>query len=256
MTLAVVAGVAIGLLLGALGGGGSILAVPVLVYGLGMDAREATTSSLVIVGVSSLVALVPHQRAGRVRVRAGLAMAALGVAGSWLGARAAAGVDPDLLLALFGLLLLLVAGLMVRRTLRARAGDGDPPATTGAGRRGRLVLASTAVGLLTGFFGVGGGFAIVPALVLVLGLGMRVAAATSLLVIALNSAVALALRAGHGLELQWPVVAVFTAATVAGSLVGGRLAGRIPATRLQLGFAALLVLIALYTLARSAPALL
>jgi uncharacterized membrane protein YfcA len=119
-----------------------------------------------------------------------------------------------------------------------------------------VATAATGVGLITGFFGVGGGFVVVPALVLVLGFDMPTAAGTSLVVIAVNSAAALAVRAGHGsLALDWPLIGVFTGAAVTGVLAGGGLAGRISPQRLSAAFTVLIIIVAGYTLARSLPRL-
>ena len=267
MLIAVPLGLAIGLALGALGGGGSILTVPALVYVLGQDPRTATTSSLVIVGLTSLIALVPHARARRVRFGQGLLFGALGTAGSLAGSALSASVRPNTLLTAFAALMLLVATLMLRRARGARdaprdlAGDFDPtlepmltlrPFACACPRVARVVVTATAVGLLTGFFGVGGGFALVPALVLALGFPMPVAVGTSLLVISVNSATALAARVGSGVgHLDWALIGVFTAAAVAGSLAGGRLTSRVDPRHLTTAFAALLVLVALYTGTRS-----
>ena len=118
-----------------------------------------------------------------------------------------------------------------------------------------MVLTATVVGLLTGFFGVGGGFVVVPALVLVLGFAMPVAVGTSLLVISINSASALIARLGHGLALDWALIGSFTAAAIIGSLLGGRVTSRVQPRLLAQGFALLLVAVALYTAARSIPQL-
>lgn len=255
--LAIPLGLLIGLALGALGGGGSILTVPALVYVLGQDPRAATTSSLLIVGSASLFALIPHARAGHVRAGQGLLFGALGTAGSFAGSALSARVPPQVLLTAF-------AALMLRHH-----DTGDQPeratepmlrfrpfAYDGA-RVAKVVLTATAVGLLTGFFGVGGGFALVPALVLVLGYSMPVAVGTSLLVIAVNSGTALAARIGMGVgDLDWTLIAVFTAAAMAGSLLGGRITARADPRHLSRAFAALLIVVALYTAARSLPTLL
>ena len=263
-------GLLIGLSLGALGGGGSILTVPALVYLLGQDAHAATTGSLLIVGITALAGALAHLRAGRVRVAQGLAFGALGLAGTWAGSRLSAGVSPAVLLAAFSVLMLVVAGVMVARgrAQRGRAdGTGDPLVantpvltftprlTCDCPRALKVLLTATAVGLLTGFFGVGGGFVVVPALVLALGFPMPVAVGTSLLVIAVNSAAALAARLGHGVHLDWPLVAAFTGAAVVGTLLGGRVASRVSAGRLSAAFTVLLVAVALYTAARSIPQL-
>ena len=262
-------GLVIGLALGALGGGGSILTVPALVYLLDQDPRTATTSSLLIVGVTSLIALVPHARAGRVRVAQGLMFGALGTAGSFAGSALSAHVAPQVLLTAFAGLMLVVATLMLRRSLGRDVGTGaeaadtttEPiltlhPLTCACPRLVKVVVTATAVGLLTGFFGVGGGFVLVPALVLALSFPMPVAVGTSLLVIAVNSATALAARASSGgTHLDWALIAGFTAAAVIGSLLGGRVTSRVAPHHLTRAFGVLLVVVALYTAARSIPAL-
>jgi uncharacterized membrane protein YfcA len=119
----------------------------------------------------------------------------------------------------------------------------------------KVVAAATAVGLLTGFFGVGGGFVIVPALVLALGFEMPAAVGTSLLVIAINSAASLAARLGGHVHLDWPLLAVFTVAALAGAVAGNRVACRVDASRLTAAFAVLLAAVAVYSLGRSLPGL-
>jgi uncharacterized membrane protein YfcA len=263
LLLAVPLGLAIGFALGALGGGGSILTVPALVYALGQDTRTATTSSLVIVGLTSLIALVPHARAGCVRFGPGLIFGVLGIAGSVAGSALSTAVDPDVLLTAFAVLMLVVAALMLQRVRRARRlpGHAAPPAppmlslrpfACDCPRVATLLVTASLVGLLTGFFGVGGGFALVPALVLVLRFPMWTAVGTSLLVIAVNSASALTARVGSGVgDLDWALIGAFTAAAIAGSLVGGRITARTNPHHLTAAFAVLLVLVALYTAARS-----
>ncbi len=268
LALAIPIGLLIGLSLGALGGGGSILTVPALVYVLGQSPVAATTGSLVIVGVTSLTGMVAHARAGRVRVAQGLLFGVLGVAGSWYGSHLSASVPPAVLLAAFSVLMLAVAAVMVARQRHGRRGvalqdDAFDPIIAFTPRFGcdcpravKVVFTATALGLLTGFFGVGGGFAVVPALVLALGFSMPVAVGTSLLVIAINSATALAARAGHDIAIDWAVIGVFTAAAAAGSLLGGRIASRVRPETLSRAFTVLLVAVALYTAARSIPQLL
>lgn len=261
-------GLLIGLALGALGGGGSILTVPALVYLLDQDARAATTSSLLIVGLTSLIAVTPHARARRVRYGQGLMFGALGTGGSFTGSALASHVAPQVLLTAFACLMVGVAILMLHRSLRPRAAAGhedptaDPfltlhPLTCACPRVAKVVVTATAVGLLTGFFGVGGGFILVPALVLALSFPMPVAVGTSLLVIAVNSATALTARISTGSpHLDWPLIAAFTAAAIAGSLFGGRIAARVQPHHLTRAFAVLLVGVAVYTAASSIPSLL
>ncbi len=265
-------GFLIGLSLGALGGGGSILAVPALVYGAGQTPKQATTTSLVLVGVTALIGVVPHWRAGRVRVVPGLVFGLAGVGGSLLGSSWNKAVDPDVLLLAFSVLMLAAAAAMWRRSSRPAAAAA-PSVAGGAGHQigapdsltltevrvepavvAKVALAGTTVGLLTGFFGVGGGFVIVPALVLALGFTMPEAVGTSLLVIAINSAVALSTRL-HGGTLDWSVIVPFMVASLLGMRVGSRLAGTKDPTLLQRWFVALLVAVALYTAGRSLVAI-
>lgn len=246
-------GLLVGVALGSLGGGGSILTVPALVYLLGQSPMVATTASLIIVGLTSLVGLIPHHRRGNVRLGRGAIFGVLGVLGSFLGARLAVGIPSEWLLSAFALLMLFVAAMMWRRQRRTK--PAEPAPSEGAVRPLRLVLAATGVGLLTGLFGVGGGFAVVPALVLVLGLSMPVAVGTSLLVIALNSATALAFRLGNGVELDWAVIGGFTVFAVVGSLLGSRITARLSPRMLTRAFVVMLVAVALYMGAMNIPAL-
>ena len=272
LALAIPIGLLIGLSLGALGGGGSILAVPALVYLLGQDTHAATTGSLLIVGITALAGMAAHHRAGRVRVVQGLVFGVLGIAGSYAGSRLSAKVAPATLLAAFSLLMLVVAAVMFARSRRSRSGlpatsggtglDGAPIITLrpsffcACTRALKVLITASAVGLLTGFFGAGGGFVVVPALVLMLGFTMPVAVGTSLLVIAINSASGLVARLGHGVHLDWRLIGMFTLAATVGSLAGGRLATRVRPERLTAAFVLLLVVVALYTAARSFPQLL
>ncbi|MFE6739110.1 TSUP family transporter [Streptomyces tubercidicus] len=354
-------GLLIGVLLGALGGGGSVLAVPVLVYLLGQSPHEASAGALVVVTVGAVTGLLCHGRAGRVRWAAGAAFGALGTAGSYLGSRWSAAVDPAALMAAFAGLLLVVAAMLVSRAWRERRaavdarslgdpagsaplrdpaggtplrdpmestpvrdpagsaplrdspeavplrGPGEPlvsgevrdplvskespetppsqdaadpaashepadtvplrdtagpaPAAPGAGaarrmplRPARFAVTASAVGLLTGFFGVGGGFVVVPALTLVLGLEMPVAVGTSLLVILINSLTALATRAGTG-GLDWPLLAGFAACAALGSHLGNRLTTRLRPHVLATAFACLVSVLAVTMAATALPRL-
>lgn len=270
--VAVAVGALIGLSLGALGGGGSILTVPALVYLLGMDTRAATTGSLVIVGVSAVFGMLAHRRDGHVRVSQGVVFGLLGAAGAVVGTRFSLAVPPDVLLAGFSLLMLAVATLMLtRRRVPAHSGasaSGDrvpfdvpiisfrPRFVCACPRAAKVVVAALVVGLTTGFFGVGGGFLVVPALVLALDFPMPVAVGTSLLVIAMNSVTSLVARAGTGLHIDWMVIALFTGSAVLGSLLGARVATRARPEVLQIAFAVLIIAVGLYTAARSILALL
>jgi uncharacterized membrane protein YfcA len=251
-------GFLIGVSLGALGGGGSILAVPVLVYAAGQDAKAATATSLLLVGSAALVGMGAHHRAGRVRFGTGLAFGFAGVGGSIVGTWLNHRLDPDALLLGFSVLILIAAWRMVVGCPTCtQVGEKhvlvETRASGGAAVRTRIrtdvvlkvLLAGTAVGFLTGLFGVGGGFVIVPALTLVLGLSMPDAIGTSLLVIAINSAVALAGRVGSS-TVDWHVAVPFTLSAIVGVLVGKRVADRLDAQRSLNWFATLLVGVAIY----------
>jgi uncharacterized protein len=272
VTVAVIlaAGALIGLSLGALGGGGSILTVPVLVYGLGQSAAQATTGSLLVVGVTALVGAVTAYRSGNVLLTRGLAFGAIAIGGAVAGAKASGLVDQPVLLAAFAALLLVVAAVMGGRQFRSRRGQRTEAATSNVGdpiitfspsfacqcpRAFKVLATATVVGLLTGFLGVGGGFLVVPALVLALGLPMSSAAGTSLVVITITSASALAVRAGSGTHPNWGLVALLSAVAVLGGWAGARLTARTDTSRLQAAFTILLLLVAGYTAWRSLPAL-
>ncbi|HEV7212649.1 MAG TPA: sulfite exporter TauE/SafE family protein [Blastococcus sp.] len=280
LVVSIALGLVIGLSLGALGGGGSILTVPALVYVVGQGARAATTSSLFIVGISALIGSLGHARSGRVRWGVGVVFGLTGIAASFAGTAVNRLVDPNvLLLAFAGLVLVAAAGMFAKSRASAPAKDrslvaagsstaGPVPAepATGAdtrlpprrldlGRAGKVLAAGLAVGFMTGFFGVGGGFVIVPALTLALGLGMPEAVATSLVVIAINSGAALLARAGTA-HFDWAVIVPFTIAAVAGSLTGKTVADRLSAKALTRAFAVLLVAVAIYTATSSLVGLL
>jgi uncharacterized protein len=239
-----------GLSLGLVGGGGSILAVPVLVYVLGEGVREATTASLLIVGMTALGGALDHARAGRVRFRTALAFASSGVFGSLAGTLLNRVASPRAILFLFGLLLLAAAGAMLRRPEpRDRLHEGRAHSWM------RVLPLGFVVGVLTGFFGVGGGFLIVPALAIVLGLPTAIAIGTSLLVISIVSAVAFAAHLATG-TIDWAVAGTFTAAGLVGAVIGSRLVGRVPAIRLRQLFASMTTAVAVALIVVNANVLL
>lgn len=255
LLVAALAGLGVGLILGAMGGGGAIITVPILTYALGMTTDQATTGSLIIVGLSSLVAAVPHFRGGRVSWGTGLVFAILGALGTIPVALVASRFDPNWRMAGFGLLLVLVATLMLRGSRQAAASDVPRPSLREPRTLAVTALAAVGVGALTGFFGVGGGFAIIPALTLVLGFGMPLAVGTSLLIIGLNSATALSGRLAGGVDLDWPVIALFTLTAMVGSIAGSQVTERVSPVVLKRAFAVLLLVVAAYTLVRSGLAI-
>jgi uncharacterized protein len=256
-------GLLIGLSLGALGSGGSILAVPALVIAAGQTPQEATASSLLLVCVASLSGLPRHWRAGRVRAAAGAVFGLTGIGGSFAGTALNRHIDPNVLLLAFSGLILVAAWRMVTACPTCtRSGEAEAleRGTTTRSvvldpRRALMMLAAgSGVGFLTGLFGVGGGFVIVPVLTLLLGFAMPQAIGTSLLVVAINSAMALAARFGS-VRTDWTVAIAFTIAAVIGVEIGGRLADRVDAEGSLRAFASGLVLLALYTAGRAITAL-
>ncbi len=288
--IAIALGLLVGLSLGALGGGGSTLAVPILVFVAGLQAQDATTASLLVVGVASVFGVISHVRNGNVRLGAGIAFGAAGIVGSRVGTLLNRSLDENVLLLAFAVLIAFVAVRMYR-SVDARQASGstetaapetsdaipsaiaahqltatpnsaiatEPAAALDADASpqrptfewtpsavAKLAVAATLVGLLTGLFGVGGGFAVVPALALLLKFPAKEAIGTSLVVIVINAAVALAQRAGD-LGFDWAVVAPFLLTVTIGVIVGSRVANGIDADRLTRSFAIMLGVVAVYT---------
>lgn len=246
--LTVVLAFGVGVSLGLLGGGGSVLSVPLLVYVAGWEPHQAATGSLFVVGVTSALGLVSHARAGRVRWRIGLGFGVAGMVGAYAGGRAAALVSGGVLLVAFAVLMLAASAGMMRGRRDGRGQDG----AGGDLRLGAAAGLGLAVGAVTGFVGAGGGFVIVPALVLVAALPMPAAVGTSLLVIAMQSAAGLAGHLAHA-HLPWALTLATTASAVAGSVLGGRLTGRVPAAVLRRAFGYLVLAVALLVLVQQLP---
>jgi uncharacterized membrane protein YfcA len=233
----------IGVSLGLLGGGGSILALPVLVYVAGLDVHAAIGASLAIVGATALVGGLVHARHGRADVRAAALFGAAGMLGAPLGAQATPLVPGRVLLLLFAALMLAVASFMLRGRAPARPGRPGP-------HRAAIPLAGFGVGLLTGFLGVGGGFLIVPALLLLADIPIHRAVGSSLLVIAANSAAGVVghLRLGR---MPLGLTAALTAAAILGALVGVRLGAGLDPARLRRFFAVFVLLVGVALLVRN-----
>jgi possible membrane protein len=280
---ALAVGALIGLVVGALGAGGGILSVPALIYLLGVAPHEATSASLVIVLFTALAALGGRIGKNTICYQIALVFAALATVGTWLGSLANQAVSADLLMYAFALLLICVGLVMLRRAYpglfrgAARAGssgvfsdDGAAAAddaggtsstpalravsamgevtSIGAAPLWRVALVATVTGALTGFFGVGGGFAIVPALTLVLHLPIKRAASTSLLIMAITAVVALVARAQTSLNVDLGVIGAFTVASMLGAVAGAPLTRKVSSQKLTASFAALLLAVAVATL--------
>jgi len=257
LVVALAAGALIGLSLGALAAGGSILTVPVLVHALRQARREATTASLIIVGITSITASLNHTRAGHVRWTVAAAFGLVGVAASIGGSTLNRHLNPQILLLTFAALMLAAAAAMYARAQRTTAVDtadsssnADSARTSVSLCTSRVVAVAVLVGFLTGLLHVGGGFLIVPALVLSTGYAMPMAVGTSLVIISITSLAAFLERLGNSLT-PWHVVVPFALAAITGSLVGKRLADRLTGDTLIRALAALLVAVACYVAIRA-----
>ncbi|OAK53837.1 sulfite exporter TauE/SafE family protein [Rhodococcoides kyotonense] len=246
LALALVLGVAVGILLGLLGGGGSILAVPVLVYALGMDLSEAIPTSLLVIGVASATGAIPKVRAKLVEWRLAAIFAATGIVGTVVGSTLGRHLPEAAVMIGFAIVMIIAGARMLRST--DDVGTACKTGNSGIDWRRcapRSIPTGFGVGVLTGLFGVGGGFLIIPALVLLLGIEMSVAVGTSLVVIVANSAAGLIAQA-DGLGGNWALTAAFAGAAIAGSLVAGKLSTRIDTDKLRTWFAYLVFAVAGY----------
>jgi uncharacterized membrane protein YfcA len=237
-----------------LGGGGSVLAVPVLVYVLGQSVNEATTASLVIVTAGALAGGLAHAREGRVCWRHATAFTAAALPGVVVGTALGDAVGAAALIAAFAVIMLIAAAATWRKaTTDPAATDAAPvPSSCPPLRLARDLAAGLLIGAMTGFFGVGGGFLIVPTLAIALALSMRLAVGTSLAIITATSVMALVAHLAAGRGLDPAVTGAMTAACVVGALLGVRLARQVPQKQLGQGFAALVILVAGYLLASAA----
>lgn len=249
--LAVALGLVIGVTLGALGAGGSILAVPVLVHIIGLDVPVATATSLVAVGSAALVAAGSRGHRNNIRWEITGWFVAAGALGAIGGAAVGRRVDGDALMVAFSVVMVFAAYRMFSGTRARQLASAEPVGAAVAGGRAEpsiasrtigFALAGVGVGFLTGLFGVGGGFVIVPVLTLVLGLAMPQAVATSLAVVAGNALVALIIRGVDSVD--WPAAGQFTVPMLIGSLAGAVVAKRMHPTRSRQVFAVLLVAVA------------
>lgn len=246
----------IGMAVGLLGGGGSILTTPLLVYVVGFDAKQAITASLFIVGVTSIFGLISHARAGRVIWRTGLLFGAAGMVGAFIGGQVGSHLPGSLLLAAFSVMMGVTAVAMIRGRKKV-TGHGHSEGLP----LFRILLDGLIVGLVTGLVGAGGGFLVVPALALLGGLAMPNAVATSLLVVSMKSFAGFAgyaLTFGHGsvvslnpeTKINWTITLIVTATAIIGALIGSRLVGMIHPDKLRKGFGWFVMVMAVFILSQ------
>lgn len=252
--LAAIFSIVIGMAVGLLGGGGSILTTPLLVYVMDFDPKQAITASLFVVAVTSLFGLIQHARAGRVQWRTGLIFGVAGMVGAFTGGQIGARLPGALLLAAFAIMMAATAIAMIRgrKKVEGKKHEGLPLF--------RILLDGFIVGLVTGIVGAGGGFLVVPALVLLGGLPMGIAVGTSLLVVMMKSTAGflgylLAFGGPDGFvslnpetEVNWVVTLTVTAFAVVGALVGAVVSGKVHPDRLRKGFGWFVLVMAAFIL--------
>lgn len=264
--LILLCGMLVGFSLGLTGGGGAIFAVPLLVYGLGVPPREAVGISLFTVGSTSLVGFLQRAWHGLVEFPTGLLFAVAGMIGAPAGAWLADRIPEAMLLGLFAVLMLVIAMQMWGKAGEAQAGlpivmNEEAGPTCQRDPEGQLTLTSSCAlmlgvvglgaGVLSGLFGVGGGFIIVPALVMFSGMGMQLAIGTSLLVITLVSVSGTATHLLAGKDLSFATASLFTAGSLVGLFLGSWLSHRLAGPLLQKAFAAMIVVVAIYVIIRN-----
>ena len=255
IALAAILAVFIGVAVGLLGGGGSILTTPLLIYVVGFDAKQAIAASLFVVGVTSIFGLISHARAGRVVWRIGLLFGTAGMVGAFVGGQIGSRLPSTLLLAAFAVMMGITAVAMIR-------GRQQVP---GGAHKGlplfRILLDGLIVGFVTGLVGAGGGFLVVPALALLAGLPMPRAVATSLLVVAMKSFAGFAgyiftfggdsiVSLNPATEFNWPVTLIVTAGAVVGALIGSAVVAKIHPDRLRKAFGYFVLVMAVFILSQ------
>ena len=255
IALAAFLAIFIGMAVGMLGGGGSILTTPLLIYVVGFDAKQAIAASLFVVGVTSIFGLISHARAGRVVWRIGLIFGGAGMVGAFIGGQIGSHLPSTLLLAAFAVMMGITAVAMIRgrKQVQGKAHKGLPLF--------RILLDGLVVGFVTGLVGAGGGFLVVPALALLAGLAMPRAVATSLLVVAMKSFAGLAgyiFSFGGGslvslnpeTRINWTVTLIITAAAIVGALIGSRIVGKVHPDKLRMAFGYFVLIMAVFILSQ------
>lgn len=251
--LALASGGLIGLVLGLVGGGGSILAVPLLVYVVGMPSSHAAIGTgAIAVALNAAIGLAGHARAGTVKWRCAIVFAAAGAIGAALGAEAGQAIDGERLLALFGLLMIAVGASMLRKRRTAPAPDVRLTRESAPELLPRLVPIGFGVGLLAGFFGIGGGFLIVPGLMLATAMPLRNAIGTSLVAVA---TLGLTTASSYAISdlVDWRLAGLLVAGGVAGGLAGIGLGKHLSTHKrvLDLGFAGVVIAVGVYVVLRA-----
>ncbi len=253
LIIALALAVLVGLSLGLLGGGGSILTVPILTYVVGMGPQEAIAASLFIVGTTSAFSVLSHARAGRVRWKTGVIFGLAGMLGAFAGGIVGGFIPGVVLMVLFSVMMVVTATAMIRgrKTKAGADGETNEPKSLPIAR---ILLDGFLVGLATGLVGAGGGFLIVPALNLLGGIPIAIAVGTSLLVITMKSFAGLA---GYlfSVQIQWPIVLAFTGVAIAGSFIGAKLSGVVPEKALRKTFGYFVLAVGMFVLLKEVPQL-
>jgi len=239
----------VGLVLGLLGGGGSILALPIFLYVYAVPTKPAVAMSLAVVAMSAAVGFLGHWRQGTVDLRVALPFGGLAMVGAFVTARLAHAVPAGVQLAMFAAFAMAAAVLMLRDSLRTPA-DGAAVNRAAARMSPWLAAQALGVGILTSLIGAGGGFVIVPALVLLARVPVRVAVGSSLLIITMNAASGFLGYLGQ-VPIDWPLVGAFTGVAAVGALVGARLVPHVPQRRIKQGFAVMILVLGSLLVARN-----
>jgi uncharacterized membrane protein YfcA len=252
MIAALALGLFVGVVLGVVGGGGSIIAVPALVYGVGMGPAEAIPTSLLVVGVSSLAALIPRLREG-INWPVVLLVGAAGIPAAWGGTAIGRLLDPNILMLAFAAIMVIAGIRMLTRTHGTEGSCSTGPTRAFRTCAPKAVGVGLLLGFLTGLLGVGGGFLITPALTLFLGLRMKQAIGSSLAIIVINSAAGFGAHAA-GFTIAWPTALAFAIPAILGSLFAARLARRLNDKHVRISFAVLIFAVAAWVTASTVTA--